>query len=218
VPLPYQPQNNDIPVKTPPTGFDALRTIAVSRIYLDNFDHITAYWVGMGMKLAQVALSQGGVPAAGDLRTRPRWSYVSVLLGLVSMAWLNPAKLPTKSPLSKLFRPRRTQSTSSASKGAASGRTPASISRRPFLMRATGVISWTFVGVIIRPPTREGRDFPLPARRNAAFNLCGRVEGRGELQASGCHQRRTMPTAVSKNQNVPCVEPMGGVSLAAKML
>src|SRR5882672_5422067 len=53
VALPYQPENNDIPVKTPPTGFDALRTIAVSRIYLDNFDHITAYWVGMGMKLAQ---------------------------------------------------------------------------------------------------------------------------------------------------------------------
>ena len=60
VPLPYQPESNDIPVKTPPTGFDALRTIAVSRIYLDNFDHITAYWVGMGLKLAQVALSYGG--------------------------------------------------------------------------------------------------------------------------------------------------------------
>ena len=32
VPLPYQPENNDIPVQTPPTGFDALRTLAVSRI------------------------------------------------------------------------------------------------------------------------------------------------------------------------------------------
>src|SRR5499427_9017387 len=32
VPLPYQPENNDIPVKVPPTGFDALRTIAISRI------------------------------------------------------------------------------------------------------------------------------------------------------------------------------------------
>ena len=50
VPLPYQPENNDIPVKTPPTGFDALRTLAVSRIYLDNFDHITAYWVGLGRR------------------------------------------------------------------------------------------------------------------------------------------------------------------------
>src|SRR5439155_152159 len=55
VPLPYQPENNEIPVEHPPTGFDALRTIAVSRIYLDNFDHITAYWVGLGLKLAQVA-------------------------------------------------------------------------------------------------------------------------------------------------------------------
>ncbi len=67
VPLPYQPENNDIPVKTPPTGFDALRTIAVCRIYLDNFDHITAYWVGMGMKLAQVALSYGADDLHGTI-------------------------------------------------------------------------------------------------------------------------------------------------------
>src|SRR5262249_25919047 len=67
VPLPYMPENNDIPVKTPPTGFDALRTIAVSRIYLDNFDHITAYWVGMGMKLAQVALSYGADDLHGTI-------------------------------------------------------------------------------------------------------------------------------------------------------
>lgn len=67
VPLPYQPENNDIPVKTPPTGFDALRTIAVSRIYLDNFDHITAYWVGLGMKLAQVALSYGADDLHGTI-------------------------------------------------------------------------------------------------------------------------------------------------------
>src|SRR5205814_4616173 len=42
VPLPYQPEDNDIPVEHAPTGFDSLRTIAVSRIYLDNFEHITA--------------------------------------------------------------------------------------------------------------------------------------------------------------------------------
>ena len=67
VPLPYQPENNDIPVKTPPTGFDSLRTLAVSRIYLDNFDHITAYWVGMGLKLAQVALSYGADDLHGTI-------------------------------------------------------------------------------------------------------------------------------------------------------
>jgi len=67
VPLPYHPENNDIPVQKPPTGFDTLRTIAVSRIYLDNFDHITAYWVGMGLKLAQVALSYGADDLHGTI-------------------------------------------------------------------------------------------------------------------------------------------------------
>jgi aminodeoxyfutalosine synthase len=67
VPLPYQPENNEIPVQNPPTGFDSLRTIAVSRIYLDNFDHITTYWVGMGLKLAQVALSYGADDLHGTI-------------------------------------------------------------------------------------------------------------------------------------------------------
>lgn len=67
VPLPYQPENNGIPVSTSPTGFDQLRTIAVSRLYLDNFDHVTAYWVGMGTKLAQVALSYGADDLHGTI-------------------------------------------------------------------------------------------------------------------------------------------------------
>ena len=67
VPLAYQPEDNDIPVRTPPTGFDSLRTIAVSRIYLDNFDHVTAYWVGLGTKLAQVALSYGADDLHGTI-------------------------------------------------------------------------------------------------------------------------------------------------------
>lgn len=67
VPLAYQPENNEIPVTTPPTGFDALRTIAVSRIFLDNFDHITAYWVGLGLKLAQVALNYGADDIHGTI-------------------------------------------------------------------------------------------------------------------------------------------------------
>ncbi len=46
VPLAYQPQDNDIPVEHPQTESDSLRTIAVSRSYLDNFPHITAYWGG----------------------------------------------------------------------------------------------------------------------------------------------------------------------------
>ena len=67
IPLPYQPENNDIPVTHPPTARDTLRTLAVSRLYLDNFDHITAYWVGLGMKLAQVALSYGADDLHGTI-------------------------------------------------------------------------------------------------------------------------------------------------------
>jgi aminodeoxyfutalosine synthase len=67
VPLPYHPENNDIPVDVPPSGFDTLRTIAVSRIYLDNFDHITSYWVGLGLKLAQVALNYGADDLHGTI-------------------------------------------------------------------------------------------------------------------------------------------------------
>lgn len=67
VPLAYHPENNRIPVKHPPTGFDTLRTIAVSRIFLDNFEHVTAYWVGLSMKLAQVALSYGADDLHGTI-------------------------------------------------------------------------------------------------------------------------------------------------------
>lgn len=67
VPLPYQPDNNLLEVKHAPSGFDSLRTIAISRLYLDNFDHITAYWVGLGLKLAQVALSCGADDLHGTI-------------------------------------------------------------------------------------------------------------------------------------------------------
>jgi aminodeoxyfutalosine synthase len=67
IPLPYQPENNEIDVRQPPTGTDQLRTIGTARVYLDNFDHITAYWVGMGLKLAQVALSYGADDLHGTI-------------------------------------------------------------------------------------------------------------------------------------------------------
>ena len=42
-----------------PTSFDYLLTQAVSRIYLDNVDHIQSSWVTQGMKIGQVALGFG---------------------------------------------------------------------------------------------------------------------------------------------------------------
>ncbi|MCX8155040.1 MAG: aminofutalosine synthase MqnE [Verrucomicrobiae bacterium] len=67
IPLPYQPENNAIPVAHPPSGFDTLRTMAVSRLYLDNIPHLTAYWVGLGLKLAQLALSYGADDLHGTI-------------------------------------------------------------------------------------------------------------------------------------------------------
>jgi len=41
------------------TAFEELRNLAVSRIFLDNIPHITAYWISLGLPLAQLSLSYG---------------------------------------------------------------------------------------------------------------------------------------------------------------
>ncbi|MDD2219396.1 MAG: CofH family radical SAM protein, partial [Desulfoplanes sp.] len=51
IPLPYQPENNELKAKGP-DGNDFLRTIAISRLYLDNIPHIKAYWAYAGVKAA----------------------------------------------------------------------------------------------------------------------------------------------------------------------
>jgi cyclic dehypoxanthinyl futalosine synthase len=59
----FQPDGNRLSAKVPreamPTSFDYLLTQAVSRIYLDNVDHIQSSWVTQGMKIGQVALGFG---------------------------------------------------------------------------------------------------------------------------------------------------------------
>jgi aminodeoxyfutalosine synthase len=61
VPLPFQPRNTLLQVEGArgSGGVDDLKTIAVARLYLDNFLHIKAYWVMLGEKIAQVALAFG---------------------------------------------------------------------------------------------------------------------------------------------------------------
>jgi len=60
IPLPFLPQKSYLRGEiAPTTGFEDLRMIAVSRLMLDNIPHIKAYWVFMGIKLAQVALHFG---------------------------------------------------------------------------------------------------------------------------------------------------------------
>jgi cyclic dehypoxanthinyl futalosine synthase len=59
----FQDDGNRLGARVPrdamPTSFDYLLTQAVSRIYLDNVDHIQSSWVTQGLKIGQVALGFG---------------------------------------------------------------------------------------------------------------------------------------------------------------
>jgi len=60
IPLAFQPEHSQLKIGgTGTSGVDDLRTLAVSRIYLDNFANIKAYWVMLGEKIAQVSLAFG---------------------------------------------------------------------------------------------------------------------------------------------------------------
>ncbi|MCH7878040.1 MAG: aminofutalosine synthase MqnE [candidate division Zixibacteria bacterium] len=59
IPLAYHADNNDLEVEHGPGAQDILKTVAVSRLMLDNFKHIKAYWILMGERLAQISLVFG---------------------------------------------------------------------------------------------------------------------------------------------------------------
>jgi aminodeoxyfutalosine synthase len=59
IPLEFHPANTALSHIPKPTGMDALKTIAVSRLMLDNFDHIKAYWIMLTPRIAQIALGFG---------------------------------------------------------------------------------------------------------------------------------------------------------------
>jgi aminodeoxyfutalosine synthase len=59
VPFAFEPQTPILAHIPRASAVEQLRVLAVSRIYLDNFDHLTAYWVSMGLPLAQLSLSYG---------------------------------------------------------------------------------------------------------------------------------------------------------------
>jgi len=59
IPLAFHPENTPLAHIPKPTGYDDLRNIAVSRLMLDNFAHIKAYWIMMTPSIAQIALRFG---------------------------------------------------------------------------------------------------------------------------------------------------------------
>jgi len=59
IPLEFHPANTALAHVPKPTGFDDLKTIALSRLMLDNFEHIKAYWIMLTPRIAQIALRFG---------------------------------------------------------------------------------------------------------------------------------------------------------------
>jgi aminodeoxyfutalosine synthase len=59
IPLKFRNKDNEMSHITESTTVEDLKVYAISRIYLDNFDHIKAYWPMIGQTTAQVALSFG---------------------------------------------------------------------------------------------------------------------------------------------------------------
>ena len=67
IPLAFHPENTKLSYIPKATAIDDLKNIAAARLLLDNFDHIKAYWVMIGEKLAQIALSFGADDLDGTI-------------------------------------------------------------------------------------------------------------------------------------------------------
>jgi len=68
IPLAFHPKNTELAKLSRTSGIDDLKNIAVARCFLDNFPHIKAYWVMIGQKLSQIALSFGADDVDGTVK------------------------------------------------------------------------------------------------------------------------------------------------------
>ncbi|MBN1910343.1 MAG: aminofutalosine synthase MqnE [Pirellulales bacterium] len=116
VPLSFHPQGTALSDLPRASAFDALRTVAVSRLMLDNVDHIKAYWISLGIGTAQTALAYG----ADDLDGTVRHEEIHHRAGADSPEILSVAQLRRlireagRQPLERasLYRPVETQNNS----------------------------------------------------------------------------------------------------------
>jgi aminodeoxyfutalosine synthase len=89
IPLAFQTANTGLSGVQPRTGFTDLKTIAVARLLLDNFAHIKAYWIMLGVKIAQIALYFG----ADDLDGTVMEERIGHMAGASSAQALSPDEL-----------------------------------------------------------------------------------------------------------------------------
>jgi aminodeoxyfutalosine synthase len=59
IPLPFHPRNTQLSFMQKPHGYEMLKMYALSRLMLDNFDHIKAFWIMAGIPIAQLSLLFG---------------------------------------------------------------------------------------------------------------------------------------------------------------
>lgn len=67
VPFAFVPETPELAHIPPATAEEQLRNLAVARIYLDNIPHVTAYWVSLGLELAQRSLACGADDIHGTI-------------------------------------------------------------------------------------------------------------------------------------------------------
>ncbi len=109
IPLAFHPEGTELSHLSRVTGLDDLRMMAVSRLMLDNFPHIKAYWISLGVPTAQIALGYGADDLDGTVRherihhdagsTAPEILTVEQLEGLIREAGRTPVERDT------LYRP-----------------------------------------------------------------------------------------------------------------
>ncbi len=105
IPLAFHPENTGLSHIKKPTSVEDLRTIAVSRLMLDNIDHVKAYWIMLGIGTAQAALAYGADDLDGTVRheliyhdagaTTPEFLSVEKLEALIREAGRTPIERNT---------------------------------------------------------------------------------------------------------------------------
>jgi aminodeoxyfutalosine synthase len=68
VPLAFHPEHTAMSYLHRVSSLEDLRVVAVSRLMLDNFDHVKAYWISLGVGTAQTALAYGADDLDGTVR------------------------------------------------------------------------------------------------------------------------------------------------------
>jgi aminodeoxyfutalosine synthase len=67
IPLPFFPDGSELEHLAGPSGLENLRTLAISRLMLDNFPHVKAFWIMQTLPMAQLMLQSGADDIDGTI-------------------------------------------------------------------------------------------------------------------------------------------------------